>query len=163
MDRPGDQFLARSAFTEDQHVGIGGGYHFHLTEDALESGTPAENLAKRSGGFHLRAKVVALLLQLTAQRFVFLEGSRIGNRHGSRVGHGSQPGPAIGVRLGAPEDCQHAHHLAPKHQRVTGEAHQAFRLRPLRVSNPLAILGQARNENGFAGSADVRNFQIAGR
>jgi hypothetical protein len=102
MDRAGHQLLARAAFTEQQHSGVGRRCAFDGFEHVLERRTAADNLVFR---FHRQLEGAVFLLQLTdfeplADRdehafagkgfFDEVEGPEAGGVH--RVGNGAMAG-----------------------------------------------------------------------
>ena len=60
VDRAGDQFLARTGFTQDQHVGVGRSDHLNLREHLLERRAVADDGAVIAAQFFLQILVLEL-------------------------------------------------------------------------------------------------------
>ena len=79
MDFVGDQFLAGAGFAEDQDGGVGGGDEVDLTDDLLEGGALADEVAEGLGLDDFFLEVGVLLFEGGFEFADFLEGPGVGD------------------------------------------------------------------------------------
>ena len=87
MEGAGDDFLACSGFSQNQHVGVGGRYGLHLGQYALQGGALADDLFEVMLGLDLVFEIELLVGQVRLSpsgRKILRNSWRQGNTQGLR-------------------------------------------------------------------------------
>src|SRR4029077_14989714 len=91
MDFVGDQFLAGSRLTENEHRSLRRRDQVNLTDDVFEYRTLADQIAKGLGLHHRLLQVRILQLQLRLEMLDFLKSARVGDGSSNMIREDPSP------------------------------------------------------------------------
>ena len=158
MNRRGDQFLASTRLAQEQHTRIRWRYPFDLVENGLQRCALANDVAKGKNFPNLLPKMIPLQLGLLSEPSQFLEGPRIGERHGGVISKRSEPLELALLDVGATEDGQDAQCLALEYHRLARKRSDSFRLCPIRMGNRRVRREIVRYEHRRSRAADTAHL-----